>query len=142
MIGIKGRGGDGIPVIGAPTKSNLAKIPLFPVGTFAAKDTVYGRLRIEEPGPGYCWFTAHNDRAYFQGLTAEEVRVKSNAKGFPVREYFKIRPRNEPLDCRCYATAALHSMQVNLDQLAEMLAGTWQPDAQERRVRATMEPAV
>lgn len=142
VIGIKGRGGDGIPVIGPPTHSNIAKIPLFPVGTFAGKDTVYGRLRIAEPGPGYCHFPAkHCDKAYFQQLTAEEVRVKVNTKGFPVREYYKVRARNEALDCRVYATAALHSMQVNLDQLADMLAGQWQPQQAERRVRGTMAEA-
>lgn len=141
ILGIKGKGGDGLPIIGVPTRNNIAKIPLFPVGTFAAKDTVYGRLRIEEPGPGYCHFGPHNDEAYFKGLTAEEVRVKISGKGFPVREWYKIRPRNEPLDCRVYATAALHSMQLNLQQIAQMLAGEWQPEQVGRKVRGEISPA-
>lgn len=137
VLGIKGRPGDGIPVIGPPTHSNIGKIPLFPVGTFAAKDMVYGRLRIEEAGPGYCHFsTHHNSQQYFLMLTAEEVRTKVNKKGFPVREWhLPAGKRNEALDCRVYATAALHQMQVNLEQLADMMAGKWAPEPQGRRVR-------
>lgn len=141
ILGVKGRPGDGVPVIGPPTRSNIAKIPLFPVGTHAAKDTVYGRLRIEEPGPGYCHFGQHNDRMYFQMLTAEEVRVKHNNKGFPVRSWHKLRERNEALDCRVYALAALHSMQLNLEQIAAMLAGNWQPEPAGRKVRGEISTA-
>lgn len=143
ILGVKGRGGDGLPVIGPPSKSNIAKIPLFPVGTFAAKDLIYGRLRIEEPGPGYCHFSKrHNDEKYFRMLTAEEVRTKINKKGFPMREWhLPTGKRNEALDCRVYATAALHSMQLNLEQIASMLSGQWQPDAGGRKVRGEISPA-
>lgn len=142
ILGVKGRHGDGLPVIGPPTRSNIAKIALFPVGTHAAKETIYGRLRLEEPGPGYCHFSKrHNTKGFFEMLTAEEVRVKYNTKGFPVREWHKIRERNEALDCRVYALAALHSMQLNLSQIAEMLAGNWQPEQHTRKVRGEISPA-
>lgn len=138
LLGTKGMPGEGKPIIGNPTRSNLAKIPLFPVGTFAAKDLVMGRLKLAEPGPGYCHFPTRHRPGFFQELTAEEVRIKYS-KGFPVREWVKIRPRNEALDCRVLATAALSSLNIRVDDLvAAMQAGG---SGQQRRVRGAMEAA-
>lgn len=138
MLGTKGMPGEGKPIIGNPTHSNLGKIPLFPVGTFTAKDMVMGRLKITEPGPGYCHFPKRYRPEYFKGLTAEEVRIKYS-KGFPVREWFKTYDRNEPLDCRVLAIAAFSSLNVRIDELVEaMKAGMAQ---QGRRVRGVLEAA-
>lgn len=123
IIAIKGIGGEGRPMIGPPTRTNIAKIPLYPVGTYTAKDTIYGRLRIEEAGPGYMHFPRRYERRYFEMLTAEEVRTKYS-KGHPHREWHLVKGRrNEALDCRVYATAALYSMNVSLDQLADAFEG-------------------
>lgn len=143
VFGIKGVGGEGKPAVGTPTKSNLAKIPLVPLGSNTLKDIVYGRLRITEPGPGYCHFPKRYASSYFKGLTAEEVRIRYS-KGFPVREWFKKSESapNEPLDCRCYATGAFLSLQVNLEQIAEMLEGSaLQNEGGGRRVRGEMAAA-
>jgi len=138
MLGTKGVPGEGKPIIGNPSHSNLGKIPLFPVGTFTAKDLVMGRLNLTEPGPGFCHFPKRYRPEYFKGLTAEEVRVKYN-KGFPVREFFKVYDRNEPLDCRVLAVAAFASLNVRIDELVEaMQAGI---GGQQRRVRGSMEAA-
>jgi phage terminase large subunit GpA-like protein len=138
MLGTKGMPGEGKPIIGNPTHSNLGKIPLFPIGTFAAKDLVYGRLKIEDGGPGHCHFPTRHRTGYFQELTAEEVRIKYS-KGFPVREWVKIRPRNEALDCRVLATAAFASLNIRIDELVEAMQGGVQQ--QGRRVRGQMETA-
>jgi phage terminase large subunit GpA-like protein len=138
LLGTKGVPGEGKPIIGNPSHSNLGKIPLFPVGTFTAKDLVMGRLNLTEPGPGFCHFPKRYRPEYFKGLTAEEVRVKYN-KGFPVREFFKVYDRNEPLDCRVLAVAAFASLNVRIDELVEaMQAGM---GGQQRRVRGSMEAA-
>lgn len=138
LLGTKGMPGEGKPIIGNPTHSNLGKIPLFPIGTFSAKDLVMGRLKITEPGPGYCHFPTRHRPGYYQELTAEEVRIKYS-KGFPVREWVKIRPRNEALDCRVLATAALASLNVRVDELvAAMEASAKTP---QRRVRGQQEAA-
>jgi len=136
LLGTKGMPGEGKPVIGNPSQSNLGKIPLFPIGTFAAKDLVMGRLKIAEPGPGYCHFPKRYRPEFFKGLTAEEVRVKYS-KGFPVREFVKIYARNEPLDCRVLATAAFSSLNVRIDELVAAM-GAQQP---ARRIRGHMEGA-
>lgn len=138
LLGTKGMPGEGKPIIGNPTHSNLGKIPLFPVGTFTAKDLVYGRLKIEEIGPGHCHFPQRHRPGYFQELTAEEVRIKYS-KGFPVREWVKIRSRNEALDCRVLAVAAFASLNIRIDELVEAMNNS--APQHGRRVRGQMETA-
>ncbi|MGL4410204.1 MAG: phage terminase large subunit family protein [Zoogloea sp.] len=142
VFGIKGQGGEGKPAVGTPTKSNLSKIPLVPIGSNTVKDIVYGRLRLQEPGPGYCHFPKRYATSFYKGLTAEEVRTKFT-KGFPVREYHKKSEsaRNEPLDCRCYATAAFLSLQINLEQAYEMVWGAAEEQEPGRRIRGEMQTA-
>jgi phage terminase large subunit GpA-like protein len=51
--------------------------PLWMVGVDAAKEALYARLKIGEPGPGFCHFpiTDQYDLGYFEQLTAETCRV-------------------------------------------------------------------
>ncbi|MGI6436397.1 MAG: phage terminase large subunit family protein [Syntrophomonadaceae bacterium] len=119
---IKGVGGEGIPIIGRATRNNRRRAALFPIGVDGAKDLLLSRLKVEEKGPGYCHFPREQDKGYdqafFNGLTSEQ-RVLRYHKGRPKVEWLK-RPgtRNEPLDCRNYATAALEILNPNLEALA------------------------
>jgi phage terminase large subunit GpA-like protein len=113
IYGIKGVPGVGKPVVGNPSRNNLGKIPLFPVGVHTAKELVYSRLKSQEGDAGYCHFPMERDEAYFQQLTAEELVTRYH-KGFKRTEYVKIRSRNEALDNRVYATAALEMLNVDL----------------------------
>lgn len=142
VFGIYGLGGDGVPAVGLPKRTNLSKVPLVPLGTFTLKDSHYGRLAIDKPGPGYCHFPKRYTPSYYKGLTAEEVKVRLDNKGFPVREWFKKTdaPRNEPLDCRVYATAAMLSLNVNFEYLQKVLSGAYQPD-EGRHMRGQLAPA-
>lgn len=80
------------------------------VGADTAKDAIYSRLRITEPGPGYCHFPVGYEEAWFKQLTTEKVRTRY-VKGSPVREWIKPNgARVEALDKRVYALAALHSL--------------------------------
>jgi phage terminase large subunit GpA-like protein len=85
---------------------------------------VYARLKIAESGAGYCHFPVDRDLAYFEQLTAEKLRTKYSS-GFPRRYWWKPDgKRNEALDCRVYAYAALHglfSMGMNLNKRADAL---------------------
>jgi len=47
-------------------------------------------------------------------LTAEK-KITKYFKGRPKREWVKIRQRNEALDCRVYATAALAVLNLNIE---------------------------
>ena len=118
VFAIKGVGGEGRPIIGRPSKNNIGKINLFPVGTDTAKELLFARLKIEEEGPGYCHFPLDREDEYFRMLTAEK-RVIRYFKGRPKREWVKTRQRNEALDCRVYAMAALHVMGINIEAVAK-----------------------
>lgn len=118
IYAIKGIGGEGKPLVGRFSRNNIGKIRLFPVGVDTAKEIIYGRLKISQPGPGYCHFPAHYDEEYFAQLTAEQIVTRFN-KGFRRREWRKVRARNEALDVRVYALAARTLLNVNIDALIE-----------------------
>ncbi len=109
--GIKGIGGMGKPLWPLrASRNNKGRIPLFVIGVDAAKESIYSRLRIKTPGPGYCHFPKDRDAEWFRQLTAEKVATRY-LKGRPIREWKKPdSARNEALDCRVYAVAALHGM--------------------------------
>lgn len=121
---IKGVGGEGVPVVGRVSTSKIGKykkkIKLFPIGVDQAKDVIYSRLKIPDFGPGFCHYPTRYDQHYFDMLTAEK-RITKFVKGFAKREWQKIRPRNEALDCRVYAYAALKILNPNLAKIKERL---------------------
>lgn len=129
VFAIKGIGGSGKPIVGRPSKNNIGKINLFPVGTDTAKEVVYARLKISEEGEGYCHFPVDRGEEYFRMLTAEK-KVTRYFKGRPRTEWAKIRTRNEALDCRVYATAALSILNLNLE--AVYIAGQNQVSSEEQ----------
>lgn len=116
IFAIKGIGGEGKPIMGKPSKNNIGKVKLFPVGVDTAKELLFSRFRIAEPGPGYCHFPIGRDDEYFKQLTAEKIATRYH-KGFAKREFVKTRTRNEALDVRVYAMAALALLNVNLTSL-------------------------
>ena len=118
IFAIKGVGGEAKPLISRPTMNNIGRVKLFPVGVDTAKETVYSRFKITQAGPGYCHFPEHYDQEYFRQLSAEQ-QVKRYHKGFLRREWQKIRPRNEALDCRIYAMAALAILNLDVNNLAD-----------------------
>jgi len=120
IYAIKGVGGEGRPIIGKPSKNNIGKIKLFPVGVDTAKLLLFSRFRISEPGPGYCHFPVGREDEYFKQLTAEKIATRYH-KGFAKREFVKTRTRNEALDVRVYAMSALSLLNVNLTSLAKTM---------------------
>lgn len=120
VFAIKGVGGEGKPVAGRPTKNNIGKCPLFPVGVDTVKDLIFARLRIKEQGAGYIHFSDSLNDEYFRQLTAEKIVTKYH-KGYKKRVFEKIRARNEALDCMVYSYAAYAIIGVNVNTLADKL---------------------
>ena len=118
VFAIKGVGGEGKPIAGRPSKNNIGRCNLFPVGVDTAKDLLFARMRIEEPGPGYIHFPKNLDDEYFRQLTAEKVVTRFH-RGYKKRVFQKIRARNEALDCFVYAIAALSILNVDVNALAD-----------------------
>jgi phage terminase large subunit GpA-like protein len=132
VFGIKGVGGEGRPLVGRPSRNNIGKIHLFPVGSDTAKEAVFGHLRISEPGPGYCHFPIDRPDEYFEQLTAERL-VTRYVRGHAKRQWIKTRNRNEALDVRCYALAALSISGLNVNTIADKMlrASTDEPESVE-----------
>jgi phage terminase large subunit GpA-like protein len=61
--------------------------------------------------PCRCHFPEYNTE-YFKQITAEQLVTKI-VRGYPKREWKKIRDRNEALDCRIYARAAAIALGID-----------------------------
>ncbi len=121
VYAIKGSSKEAEPIVGRPSKRSLMKgLKLYPVGTDTAKTVIMGRLKIEEPGPGYCHFPDHYPDEFFKQLTAEEL-VTRYRNGVARRVWKKKRPRNEALDIRVYNLAAFNILNPNFTKIARNL---------------------
>jgi phage terminase large subunit GpA-like protein len=125
---IKGRGGPGVPPWPKrPPKARVAAIaPVHIIGVDAIKTTLLARLRsADTAGPGVCHLPADRDYWWFRGLVAERP-VRKWFRGVARIEWIVDRGvRNEPLDCRVYATAALQGLYaagLSLSDLAARVA--------------------
>jgi len=123
LFAIKGVPGWGRPIVEKPQRKqsgkNARKVDLFLVGTDEAKLVTMRRLQQEVKTGGYCHFPTDRDEEWFKQLTAEKLTIRY-VKGQPIREWTKPdRARNEALDCRVYALAALKIMQPSFKRLAE-----------------------
>ena len=143
LFAIKGVGGWGRPIVEKPQRKQSGKgarkVDLFLVGTDEAKLIVMRRLALANPGPGYCHFPEDEAHGadYFKQLTAEKL-VTHYVKGQPVREWTKHdRARNEALDCRVYAFAALKATPVSFKRLADKLEMVRPKDAQKPAAKPT-----
>lgn len=121
VFAIKGRAGGEIPFIGRSTTGNREKTPLFLIGVDTGKAFVMDRLNVQYPGPGYCHYPSSEESGYgleyFKGLTAEK-QVVTYRKGQAMYswELKGSYRRNEPLDIRDYATAAVEIAQPPLER--------------------------
>jgi phage terminase large subunit GpA-like protein len=126
IFAIKGAGGWNRPVVSAPSKARQGKrgrpVTLFTLGVNDAKLIVLRRAKLDTPGPGYCHYPVDRDPEYFHQMTAERL-VTRFVRGFPVREWKKTRDRNEALDLRVYAYAALKILNPNIKARLSRLVG-------------------
>lgn len=129
IYAIKGSsGGSAVPLISKPSTSNRKGVSLFTIGVDTGKQTVTARLKVDdEMLPGHCFFPmAENeqpvkgyDMAYFKGLTVERRRAKYVQGKLKYEWYKPSGARNEPLDLRTYATAALEILNPDLERLSK-----------------------
>lgn len=112
------------PIMGQKTLPTIVSTPKvqnekvrFYVGTDAAKIEIFGMTKINVVGPGYMHFPKSYGDEYFKSLTGEKI-VTKYIKGFPKQEFIKFR-RNEALDCRVYALAAINFMNPDFEETLE-----------------------
>ena len=88
-------------------------VRLWYVGTDTAKDLIYGRLCVTEPGPGFVHFTQDLPPEFYHQLTAESRAPQRTSRGI---EYKWVNPknaRNEVLDCSVYAVFCTHALALH-----------------------------
>ena len=124
----------GAALIGTPTAVDVSRdgkrlrrgIKVFTVAVGIAKLELYNNLRkaanVGEDGvtttypPGFVHLPKI-DAEFIQQLCAEQLITRRDRNGFPVREWQKMRERNEALDCYVYARAA--ATAAGLDRFEE-----------------------
>ena len=124
----------GAALIGTPTAVDMTQggkklrrgIKVFAVAGGIAKLEFYNNLRksadVGEDGvttvfPAGFVHMPKIDAEFIQQLCAEQLITRHNRNGFPVREWQKMRERNEALDCYVYARAAASA--AGLDRFEE-----------------------
>ncbi len=107
---IKGMAGAGREILGRPSTGNRYHLKLFVVGVDTAKDTIFSRMKIAVPGPGYIHLPAWADGEYLEQLTSEKAVRRYKKGAGSVREYVKTRERNEGLDLEVYSLCALYML--------------------------------
>jgi phage terminase large subunit GpA-like protein len=118
----KGRGGPAVPLISRPTRQGTVRAALFSIGTDTAKDLIYSRIQSADLGPGYMHFPSDRDETWFRQLTSE-TKVTRYKDGVPFSKFENpSKARNEALDCRVYAMAALQLLNINWQKLAQSYA--------------------
>lgn len=115
VLAMKGQSQRGKPAIGKPSKMDVNYkgqslkhgVDLYPLGSDTVKTTLYGRFKVEIPGPGYVHFHSALTPDYFEEITSEK-KVTRYVKGFPITDWVKPSgKRNEALDEAVMAYAAL-----------------------------------
>ena len=145
VFATKGYSGPGHPVVNhKPSTNNRGRVRLFFVGTDAAKDAIYGRLKIITPGPYYMHFPVGTEEEDFDQLVSEKV-VKEQINGRWLRRYKLPRgKRNEVLDCEVLALVALElssARKEHLGRLAQRL-GTSAPTPVEAPARSIAQQTI
>ncbi len=125
--GIKGNPGSKPVWPKAPSLNNKGGINLYIVGVDSAKEIITARLKKVGPnvsGPGACHFHMDRDLEYFAQLTSEYKVVRYHKGRKTVGWEKAAKDRNEALDCRVYAYAALQgliALGLDLNRDAEKL---------------------
>lgn len=105
-----------------PSRNNRLRLPHWNVGVTIAKGTLYDRLPLPTPGPRSLHFPEGHgyDEDHFRQITCEKRRRRyASGVAYDIFEKAKASDRNEALDLRVYAFAALASLgKIRWDKLA------------------------
>ncbi len=112
--------------VGAPTlievgpSGRMVKggVRLWPINTGIGKEELYRTLRLAAPDlkagekwpTGYCHFPNYS-KEFFEQLCSEQL-ITRNVAGRTTSHWEKRRDRNEALDCRVYARAAVSTLRM------------------------------
>jgi len=129
---VKGANEVNAPLLRKPTNQDVTfmgetikgGVQLWAVGTGVAKSTIYSRMKIPTPGPGFLHFPIGLPDSFYLELTAEK-HVERIHKGYARKEWVQIRSRNHALDGMVYSyAAAIRKGAHLLEELKQSTPGT------------------
>ena len=154
VFAIKGVGGDGVPYTRPPTKVKIVvngkaidQTWLYSIGVDAGKTDIMGSIKIQEAGAKFCHFPRGEERGYdlafFNGLLSEKLVMKVE-RGRTRWAWEKLpgHERNEALDCRNYAMAALRVLDPDMDAVERRLKGLSNTAAEQPKRRGVVKRGV
>lgn len=110
---------------GTTTDRVIDRTVLQILGVNAGKEDISNRLKITEPGEGYCHFPSDPgrgyDEKYYKGLTSERRVFKQVNGKLKVTWEKKAGARNEPFDLLNYNYAAIELLRPDYDALEQKL---------------------
>jgi len=110
VFATKGHSERGKPLLGRPTRRrNRFGVRVWPIGTDTAKDLLFARLKVEQPGPRYMHFADGVDDEFFEQFASERPIVRIE-RGMRVRKYIQVADRNEAIDLEVLNVAALYRL--------------------------------
>jgi phage terminase large subunit GpA-like protein len=109
--------------IGLPSRNNAYRVPLYTLNVDVGKDMVFGRMKLQAPGPGYMHIPDWAEDEYLDQLAKSEKAIRKYVNGRPFKVYVPLGPRTEGLDLEVYNLAALHMLGKDfIDKLGETAA--------------------
>jgi len=135
---IKGQGGPRHDFLSKMKRTPRERAPFIVIGVDEGKRTLYDRMRLQAPGPGFPHFNKIADENYFKQLASEKEVVKWEM-GRPKKVWMPKdkQIRNEVLDNTVYCLAAFRFLRANMDALE----GKMVKDAEAKPVEEVTESA-
>jgi phage terminase large subunit GpA-like protein len=133
VMALDGRPRWGLPAIGSPKSidvdylgKKVGVVQLWPVGTWDLKTEVASALKLSEQGPdpagvrpkGAMRFPDRLSLDFFEQITAEALRERPLRAGYVIREWVKVKQRNEQFDLAVYCRALYRHVTVGFDDAA------------------------
>lgn len=114
---------------------------IYILGVDSGKEDITNRLKIKEPGAGYCHFPAGDargyDQDYYKGLTSEH-QISKKVNGIIKKVWVKKSGvRNEPLDLFNYNYAVEELLRPDWDKLEEKLKNGMNYMKKSKRLRSS-----
>lgn len=115
VFAVKGVDFNSKPVLAAEGTTKRSAVRLYTIATHQAKDRIFSRLKIAQPGPGYMHLPEWTTEEYLAQLTGEKRIVVTNKRTRTKKTvWVKTHTRNEALDLEVYNLGALFILQTYL----------------------------
>lgn len=120
IFAVKGDYRSGMPIKGRASMVDVTwrgqihkrGVKLWHVGTDTAKDLLFGRLKVTQPGPGFVHFSKDLPPEFYTQLTSE-IRILTKTPSGEGYRWVKRGGRNEVLDCTVYALFCSHLLDLH-----------------------------